>query len=187
MSCLSLLGTSKGELVKNRSIPIFFALSTLIAVSGCAFSAVKRPNPGQYQSRFPLSQTISVLIPEAAEASKSSIEAMGWETLTVNAAIGIVRSKARPVVIPALCDCGTWNGSVVSGTADATLVVNLESGSAEGTTLVRLSVECVTNFAGQNLYGATTRRETYGCASKGGIENEFWATLKRVVAANTKQ
>ena len=159
-------------------------LALVLSLSGCAFSAVKRPNPAQYLNQFPQSQALPLSVERSAEASKSAIEAMGWETLTVNAAIGLVRSKARPVTIPNICDCGTWNGGAVNGTADATLVVNMESTGSDSTT-VRISVECVTNFAGQNLYGATTRRESYACATRGAIENEFWATLKRVVAASS--
>ena len=167
--------------MKSKSLSL---LAVVVCLSGCAFSAVKRPNVGQYLGQFPQSESFPFTVEEGLAASKSSIEAMGWETLAVNLAIGLVRSKPRPVTTPNICDCGTWNGATISGTADATLVVNLEPGGP-GRTAVRVSVECVTNFAGQNLYGATTRRETYACASRGAVENEFWATLKRVLAATS--
>jgi len=88
---------------------------------------VKRPSIDLYYQQFPQRQTFDEISTHAAlDASKSALEAMGYEIQAVNADVGIVRTKVRPAVIPEVCDCGTWNLDPVRGTADSTLVINVE-------------------------------------------------------------
>lgn len=167
--------------ISCRVTPLLLA----VGVSGCAFSAVRRPEINRYFDQFSRTQTFSISVGDAVMASKSSAEAMGYEILTVNSDLGLVRTKVRPVTIPDVCDCGTWNRVAINGTAESTLVVNSRP-EGDNRASVSIDVQCITNFSGQNLYGATTRRETYPCASRGVIENEFWSTLGRVLKAKAK-
>lgn len=69
----------------------------------------------------------------------------------------------------------------MGGSADSQIKLNLTSQGGE--TRVALEHVCGTTFRGQNLYGATTRQETYQCASRGNIEREFWDKFERIMAA----
>lgn len=153
-----------------------------VALTGCAFSPVNRPNVDRYLHQFLQSQVFATTIQGGAEASKSALEVMGYETLTVNIDIGLVRTKVRQVTLPDVCDCGTWNGGTIHGTADSTVIVNVES-KTDKEVSVQVSTQCITNFTGHNLYGVTTRQETYQCASRGVVENAFWSALRRVLSA----
>ena len=162
----------------------FLVLTSFL--SGCAFSPVTRPNPAQYLGQFRQQDTFSDTVENGTDAAKATIEALGWEILTTNPDLGLARSKTRKVIIPDVCDCGSWNGGTIAGTADGVLVVNLESkGQNEST--VKVSLECVTNFTGRNLHGATTRQETYACASRGIVEGQFLDTFSRVLSAASKR
>jgi hypothetical protein len=108
---------------------------------------------------------------------------MGWEVLTVIPEIGFVRSNMRTVPVPDFCDCGTWNGREISGEAEATMVIDIKP-TDSGEASFELVFQCILNFKGKNWYGATTRHETYACASNGGIENYFWALLRRIIEAH---
>jgi hypothetical protein len=160
------------------------ALIVLLAccLSACAFAAVKKPNVDRYFSQFPQSQVVSLEPAAAIDASKSALEGMGYEIQAVNSDLKMVRTKARPALIPGVCDCGTWNGRQINGTGESSLMVTAER-REENASLVSIRHECFTQFAGQNLYGATTRRDTYQCASNGFAEKEFWASLTKVVAS----
>lgn len=92
--------------------------------------------------------------------------------------LGTILTKAMQVGIPELCDCGTWNMAQVSGTADSQIRITITS--ALDTTRVVLEHGCGTTFSGQNLYGATTVRDVYRCASKGRIERDFWSKFDKI-------
>ena len=121
--------------------------------------------------------------PEAAtDAAKGALQGMGYEIQSVTEELGQLRTKVRAVATPKTCDCGTWNGSEVSGNAESSFVVTT---AAQGTEKVILRIEhtCATTFTGRNLYGGTTRQETYQCASRGIVERQFWDTLRKVLDA----
>lgn len=149
---------------------------------GCAFSAVNRPVVNRYHSQFAHQQTFALPSPQSLEAAASAVQAMGWEVQAITAELGQLRTKARAVTIPEICDCGTWNMSPVRGTAESSLLIRVADADG-GQSTVSIENVCATNFAGQNLYGATTRRESYQCASRGAIEREFWTTMERIVQA----
>lgn len=152
---------------------------------GCAFSAVKRTPIDRYSRTISREQTVSVAPSSALDIAKSSLEAMGYEVQSVTPELGQVRTKALAVAIPDVCDCGTWNLDPVRGTADSFFTINVSEAVSGGATVVIEHV-CGTNFAGQNLYGATTRRESYQCASRGIIEKNFWATFEKILQARAQ-
>lgn len=165
-----------------KRIPLL--LSVFVLTSGCAFSAVNRPDVSRYSNQFPRENSYQGTTQEVLDAARSSLEAMGYEILAVTEEISQIRTKVRAVTIPDYCDCGTWNLSPVTGTAESVLVTTVSDQDGDQTRVV-LEHNCVTNFSGQNLYGATTRRETYQCASRGHIEKEFWRTLTRILQVRT--
>lgn len=165
----------------RRARMIVMLLIFALAVS-CAFSAVKRTPVDRYHGAFSREQAFSVEPAAALDIAKSSLESMGYEIQSVTPELGQLRTKALAVAIPNLCDCGTWNLDPVRGTADSFFTVKA-SQAASGSSMVTIEHVCGTNFAGQNLYGATTRREAYQCASRGIIENDFWVTFDKILKA----
>jgi len=160
-----------GSRVYDRSL--LFAAGALLtmAFQGCAFSAVRRPDP----------KPIALPYDQAVEACRAAAEAIGYQIHSASPAAGIVRTSPRPVQIPELCDCGTWNMDKVTGSAFSTLIATV-SAQGNDTSVVTLDNECSTTFTGRNLYGMVTRQEAYRCASKGAMERDFWAMLDRICA-----
>lgn len=165
--------------------PLTIAVLAALFATGCAFSPVKRPNPQLFYNNFDHSRSVNLPVAEALDAARSAVEAVGFEVQSVTAELGLIRSKAMSVAIPAVCDCGTWNMSPVSGSAELALTVTVTARDAGA--MVAVEGVCGTNFSGQNLYGATTRRETYQCASRGTLEQRFWTALGQIVATRTKR
>jgi hypothetical protein len=173
-------GTSGGLLM--RYLAALVMGFTMLLLNACAFSAVKRPNPVQYAGSFKKTTTIEGTKASGMQLSKEVLGVMGYEVSNANDDLGLIRSKVVQVVVPETCDCGTWNMAPVGGSGDSVLQVTVQAvNDAE----VNLTLEhsCGTNFKGQNLYGATTRQETYQCASRGVVERLFWATLAKIIEA----
>jgi hypothetical protein len=157
------------------------ALAVLLQLTGCAFAGVSRPNPALYASSIPRESFFKASEAQVLDAAKSALEAMGYTIQTVNNDVGLVRTNPTAILIPANCDCGTWNLSPVSGTADSVLEVRTKVSASGLVTTAQLEHLCGAHFRGQNLYGATTRDETYRCASKGFAEKKFFETLSIVM------
>jgi hypothetical protein len=162
--------------VVSRSLSVL----GLVVLSGCAFSPVSKPDPGKYLASVAKAATYEATEAQVLDASKSSLEAMGYGIQTVNADVGLVRTQVAPILVPQNCDCGSWNLSPVSGTADSVLEVRVKT-LAGGLSGVEVEHLCGTRFAGQNLYGATTVQEVYRCASRGYAEKKFLETLSVVM------
>ena len=160
----------------------FLAITLLVVLSSCAFAPVSRPDLSKYHGQYPLLETFPISVEEGTKAAKNTLKVMGLEVQTAIPRIGLVRSKKTIIPVPDFCDCGTWNGKEISGDAEAILVVDVQP-AGSGETTFELVFECILNFKGKNWYGATTRRETYACASKGYIENYFWTILGRTIKA----
>jgi hypothetical protein len=151
---------------------------------GCAFAPVSKVNYDAYFSHFAREKTYPMSSSDAMEISKKTLGAMGYEVQAVTPELGTILTKTQRVAIPALCDCGTWNFAPVTGSAESTLKVSLtEMGDS---TRIVLEHGCGTTFSGQNLYGATTVRDAYRCASRGQIETDFWDKFDRIAAVTQK-
>jgi len=156
------------------------AVSVVLALGGCAFSGVDRPpiekNVAQNViNEFPRSMSKD----EAMDIARSALQSSGFELASFTPELAEVRTKARQVPIPAACDCGTWNGAVVQGTAMATYLITVDTPPGDKT-LVKANFTCGTTFTGRNLYGATTKVETYQCASTGQMEQQFWEKFRQI-------
>jgi hypothetical protein len=152
---------------------------------GCAFSAVNRPNPNLYSRTIKKSETLDGTKASGMKLAKDVLGVMGYEILNSNDDLGLIQTRAASVMVPQICDCGTWNLDPVGGVAESVLKVTVQAISADKFS-VDLEHVCGTNFKGQNLYGATTRQETYQCASRGSVEGKFWETLEKIVEAKEK-
>jgi hypothetical protein len=157
------------------------ALALLLFGSGCAFSPVKRPDPGLYKSQIVGGKIVPLPYAAAIDACKAAAEAIGFGIHAVSPEAGVVRTTGREVQIPEVCDCGTWNLDQVRGTGHSVLVATVKQQN-DDESLVTLDNECGAHFTGRNLYGAVTRQEAYRCASRGYLESEFWKMLDQVVA-----
>ncbi len=105
---------------------------------------------------------------------------MGYEVDVASNETGMVRSKPKSVPTPDFCDCGTWNASTITGTADSILIAKTDV--IQGGTSISLEHSCRTNFTGRNLFYVPTRRENYECVSKGNVEQEFWTATRRALS-----
>ena len=170
--------------MSTRSFQVTAFAALLVAALGCAFSPVNKPNPALYQSAFAREQVVRGTSSDVLDAVRSALEAMGYEIQSITPELGQVLTKSQQVAIPQLCDCGTWNLDPVRGTADSLFKVTVASHVSDSAT-VAIEHLCGTQFAGQNLYGATTRREAYQCASRGIVEANFWSTLDKIVKARS--
>lgn len=159
----------------------FFALAVLLLSSGCAFSPVKRPDPGLYRNQIVGAKVIPLPFAATIDACKAAAESIGFQIHTASQESGVVRTAARAVQIPDICDCGTWNLEPIRGAGYSVLIAKVKQQSS-GESIVTLENECGTEFTGRNLYGAVTRHEVYRCASRGQSEREFWSMLDQVVA-----
>lgn len=168
----------------HKALTIAFLPYIPIALifSACEFRHVSQPDVDKYYNNFVRKKTVALNSSAALEVAKNALEGMGYEIQSINKEIGIVRSKPRQEVVPNVCDCGTWNLDPVHGTADSTVIINVEAVSAERSTLT-IEHECFVIFSGRTRYGVTTHRESYFCASRGVIENEFWSILNRILTS----
>ena len=163
---------------------IIFSFVLCMVLGACAFSPVHRPNINTYGSDF-TGKSFNVSSEAATSAARSALEAMGYEIQSVTPELGMIRTKDRLVIIPEICDCGTWNGRVISGTASSSIKLKIE---ARGPNEVSIQLEhiCATTFTGRNLYYMPTRRETYQCASNNQTEGQFWKTLQQILDVRSK-
>ena len=113
------------------------------------------------------------------DIARSAMQSSGYEVISFVPELGEVRTKSKTVPAPAVCDCGTWNGNVITGTADSVFIINVKN-QTDGKTSVKADFGCATTFAGKNLYGVTTRVESYACASRGIAENQFWEKFREI-------
>lgn len=157
------------------------ALAVLLLASGCAFSPVKRPDPGLYRHQIVGAKVIPLPFAATLNASKATAESIGFQIQAVSQESGVMRTTARAVQIPEVCDCGTWNLEPIRGSGYSVLIATVKEQSP-GESTVTLENECGTEFTGRNLYGAVTRHEVYRCASRGQAEREFWSMLDQIVA-----
>ena len=154
----------------------------LLLLTGCAFAPVHQTPYDLYFNQFSRENTVDMASGATLDAVKATLLAMGYEIQAVTPELGTILTKVRQVPIPVQCDCGSWNGAVVNGTADSAFQVTV-SKIGEGQSRIVIDQTCGTVFNGQNLYGATTRHEVYRCASRGIIERNFWDTLGKIQAA----
>lgn len=157
----------------------FLMIFLTISVTSCAFSHVSRPNIDKYHNKFSRDHEIRSSPDKMKNDIREILMSMGYDIMTISDNLGLIRSKIRMVTVPEVCDCGTWNTGLVRGQAESTVVVRILP-YTETVTKIEIDHECIMNFTGNNLLGATTRRETYQCASTGVIENKFWELLNQL-------
>ena len=145
---------------------LIIVIGLLVSLSSCAFSAVKRPD--LTSTNKPVVGSYNLSRAQATENANSTFTILGYKPVTDSD--GSIVTNLVPTPIPANCDCGKWNGSIVSGLANTQFRVSF---SGENTVKMALKLSCVTTFTATNLYGMPTRREEYECASKGVIEQQF--------------
>jgi len=115
---------------------------------------------------------VSVLLnmSDAFDASAQPERYEQWRrqgcTQSVTPELGLVRTKGSPVLVLDFGDCGKWNGKTIAGTGMSVIKVTTEPRGADETSF-RLEHSCTAKFTGKNLFGDTTREETYQCASRG--------------------
>jgi len=147
-------------------LKLTIVLALVVSLSSCAFSAVKRPDLANTKS--PLVSSYNLSTSEATNNASNTLTIMGYTP--IKDSDGSIVTNLVPTPIPANCDCGTWNGTVVTGTADSQFRVSFSGGSA---TKMNLRFSCIATFTATNIYGVPTRSEKYECASKGVLEQKF--------------
>ena len=154
------------------------ALSVAI-LSGCAFSSVDKVAPEKHTSQTVTKEYAKLTRESGMDIARSALQSTGYEIVSYLPELGEVRTKVRAIASPAMCDCGTWNGNVVTGTANSTFFINVDSLLSDKTA-VKANFQCGITFTGRNLYGGVTRVETLQCASTGKLEEQFWEKFRQI-------
>lgn len=161
---------------------VFIALTAVLAMSGCAFSPVNVPAPDKYTSLAAKVELKNADTVQSVEIVKSALTSFGYEIASVIPELGEIKTKLLPVSIPERCDCGTWNGSIVSGTAQSRMEV-IVSKNQPGGANAAIKHFCSVLFLGRNLYGMVTTQQNLECASRGTIEKEVLDKIDRIAEA----
>ena len=167
-------GNKKGVILKS-----IFSILFLSVLTGCAFSPVERPPVTKYVDSQAVYEFSGITKDAAMEIARSSLQSNGYEVISFVPELGEVRTKAKLVSTPAVCDCGTWNGTVITGNAESVFIITSKNQS-DGKVSVKGGFSCGTTFSGTNLYGAVTKVETYACASRGVAEGQFWEKFREI-------
>lgn len=162
-----------------RIATIFIAAIASTATVGCAFSPVDRVAAGRYSEPEKINEFFGLTKESAMDIARSALQSSGYEVISFVTELGEVKTKTKEVLTPAICDCGSWNGTVISGSAISQFSI-LAKQLPDGKTSVKTSFSCSTTFVGTNLYGAATKVETYPCASRGAPENMFWEKFREI-------
>lgn len=161
-------------LIESELVSVVF-----LGIGGCAFAPVDQVPVGKYTSPDSYNEFTKLSKESAMDIARSALQSSGYEVIGFVPELGEVRSKSKGVLTPTVCDCGSWNGNVITGTADSLFVINVKSQPGGGSS-VKATFTCATTFSGKNLYGAVTRMETYACASRGTTENQFWEKFREI-------
>lgn len=149
------------------------ALTALFG-SACAFSAVNRPKiPGQTAVEDDFEGGEDTVF----AATKDVLGSMGFNVTFSDPTLRMATTNTTMVPIEDNCDCGTWNGRPVKGTADLSLSV-ITRGVEKGASAVAIDAIYKVKFTGRNTYGAVTRQEFYRCRSTGRKEEDFFRRLQ---------
>jgi hypothetical protein len=154
-------------------------------LTGCAFSPVDRPSIEKYKPKVIVAAFPRMLKSDGMDISAAALRSVGYEVGASTPELGEVKSTARNVMVPQLCDCGSWNGTQITGTAESMISITVEDHGTESAVL-KINHVCATNFKGQNLFGATTRNETYQCASTGSMENQLLDNFRKIKSERGK-
>ena len=165
-------------------VRVTVSLALCVMLGGCAFAKVQQPDQGLYRVRKERSfeATPSQMVQamkRAYEKAKYSVDESGQDP-------SMVISKNRDIPIIQGCDCGSWNGAKVYGTANSRLVASLGLEADTNSIRVTLDHQCTTNFTGTNIYGAVTRRESYRCATTNKVESDIWTAAEEALAEMQK-
>ncbi|MEI8122743.1 MAG: hypothetical protein WCI20_11880 [bacterium] len=157
-------------------------VAAIVALSGCAFAPVDKPNIEKHGPRI-----VEVAFPNLKGAdglsiAEATLKSIGFEVAAMTAELNEVKTKTKPAMIPQICDCGSWNGNQITGTADSVMAVTVQnSGTVQAN--LKINFVCAASFKGTNLWGVTTRAETYQCASTGALEKQFVENFTKIKAA----
>lgn len=148
-------------------------------LTGCAFSPVEQVPVAKYTPTDSVNEFVKLSKDNAMDIARSAVQSSGYEVISFVSELGEIRTKSKQVPIPATCDCGTWNGNVITGSAESVFIITVKNQGNEKVS-VKAGFGCATTFVGKNLYGATTKVESYACASRGTAESQFWEKFREI-------
>lgn len=154
-----------------KALPILLILPLL---SSCAFSPVTKPID-ETKEATKITRQYSISPEEAFSVSRKSLKLVGYKESMALAEEGVIKTEPSLGKVTDQYDCGTWNGRVITGSCDSTALVNI-SESVNGSN-ISMETTCVTSFTGKNLWGMTTRKETFDCKSNGKLEELFFRNV----------
>ena len=156
-----------------------YLFAAVVGLAGCAFSPVEKAPITKYVDSQEVKEFSGLSKDAAMDIARSALQSTGYEVISFVPELGEIRTKTRLVATPAQCDCGTWNGNVVSGNADSVFIVTAKN-QGENKVGVKAGFGCAVTFSGKNLYGAVTKVESYNCASRGVVEGQFWERFREI-------
>lgn len=162
---------------------ICLALSLVISLASCAFAPVNRPPVNKYSVRN--QEVFEIPKKELLDMAQKALNSMGYQTSLVTDN-GPVATATMSVLTQQNCDCGTWNNSPIQGKADSLITVKVLA-QKDGRNAVFIDANFTVLFTGRNIYGMTTRQESYRCASLGLVENLFWSQMNDLIKARVQK
>ena len=162
-----------------KKLFIFFAIPIFFSLASCAFAPVNRPTVSKYSVRN--QELFEIPKKELLDLAQKALIAMGYQPSLVTED-GPILTATRRVLSQQNCDCGTWNGVPVEGNVDSVITIKVLP-QKKGKNAVFIDSNFTVLFTGKNIYGMTTRQETYRCTSLGVVENLFWSQMNDLISA----
>lgn len=167
----------------KQKLWIFFVLAACLSLNACAFAPVERPKV-DHNRRY--ERTYQLDLAQTFQAAKQAADTMGYGIQSSDQDLGEIVTFPKQIKVGGNADCGTWNGSPISGNVASTLEIRVEK-AGKAASRVHLEHLLKGQFTGRNLYGMVTRQERYFCASHGVVERQYLAVLDEIVSRKEKE
>jgi len=168
---------------------ILIVLFIFYSLTSCAFAPVNKPI--LKKNKAPVKGFYNISSKELFKYSSLALENMGYKIVKLDLENGEIHtdlSKAgiKIVQVQGNCDCGSWNGSPVTGVAGSAIIAKVLALNPEESK-IEIKARFFVHFTGRNLYGMPTSVADYECESLAGLENQYLTNLNMLVEQRAKK
>jgi len=167
---------------------ILIGLYILYSLTSCAFAPVKKPI--LKKDKAPVNGFYNISSKELLKYASLGLENMGYKISVLDEEKGEIHtdlSKAgiKITQVQGNCDCGTWNGSPVTGLSGSAFTIRVLALKPEESK-VEIKARFFVRFTGRNLYGMPTSSAEYECESLTRLENQYLNNLNVLIEQRAK-